>query len=288
MSVEFHWTGGSGWLECAAVISDVTSRVARHGRGWVLAICGVLSTGTATAAEQPSPASLLAQGDALSQKHDNRGALQVFLQAEKLFPTNTEVHIKLAMAYMDLMHAAKGEAEQKTLAQQALACARKAVEDDPKSAKAHVCLAIGYAKNFPYLDNQTKVDYSRQIKVEAEKAIALDPKFDLAYHMLGRWNCEVANMNLILSGLVKLVYGGLPKASNEAAITNFKKAMELAPGRIIHHLQLAHVYHIVGKKELMTAELKACANYKPVDLDDGDAQEIAAKVLKTGKWPAEF
>jgi len=72
------------------------------------------------------------------------------------------------------------------------------------------------------------------------------------------------------------------------AIQNFKKAIELAPARIIHHLQLAHVYHITGEKKLMAAELKACAGFAPVDLDDSDAQRIAAKVLATGKWPAEF
>ena len=79
-----------------------------------------------------------------------------------------------------------------------------------------------------------------------------------------------------------------PTASNEMAIQNFKKAIELAPNRIIHHLQLAHVYEITGQKKLMTDELKACATFAPYDLDDADAQQIAAKVLETGKWPSEF
>jgi hypothetical protein len=35
-------------------------------------------------------------------------------------------------------------------------------------------------------------------------------------------------------------------------------------------------------------ELKACATFAPFDLDDADAQQIAARVLQTGKWPAEF
>jgi tetratricopeptide (TPR) repeat protein len=265
-----------------------TGAFARVCRGGGVALCGLVWLGTAARAEDASPARLLAQGEVLSQKHESRAALQVYLQAEKLFPANAEVQIKMAEAYMDLMHGTKSKSEQKTLAAQALACGQKAAADDAQSARAHVCVAIGYAKSFPYLDNQTKVNYSRLIKAEAEKAIGLDPKFDLSYHMLGRWNCEVANMNLLLAGLVRIVYGGLPKASNQMAIQNFKKAIELAPARIIHHLQLAHVYHITGEKKLMTAELKACAGYTPVDLDDSDAQQIAAKVLETGKWPAEF
>lgn len=95
-------------------------------------------------------------------------------------------------------------------------------------------------------------------------------------------------MNLFLTALVKLVYGGLPAASNEVAIQNFKKAIELAPNRIIHHLQLAYMYDITHQKNLMTDELKKCATFAPFDMDDDDAQKIAAKVLQTGKWPSEF
>jgi len=251
-------------------------------------LCCLLCQAALAQAEDLSLTNLIGQGDLLSQKHDNRAALDVFLKAEKLFPSNADLQIKLASVYCDLMHDAKSKADQKPLAAKALACSQRAVADDPQNAKAHLCASVCYAKNFPWCDNQTKVNYSRQIKAEADKAVALDPKYDLSYHMLGRWNCEVANMNFILTGLVKLIYGGHPAASNEQAIQNFKKAIELAPTRIIHHLQLAHVYDITGQKKLMTDELKACATFTPVDLDDDDAQKIAAKVLQTGKWPSEF
>jgi len=267
----------------AVVRTAISARLACGAR---LLFCCLLWQAAAVQAEDLT--NLLARGDLLSREHDAPAALQAYLQAEKLFPGNAEIQIKLAGAYCDLMHLAKSRTEQKTLAAQALACGQRAAADDPQSAKAHLCVSVCCAKNFPYSDNQTKVNYSRQIKAEAEKAVALDPTFDLSYHMLGRWNYEVANMNLLLAGLVKIVYGGLPKASNETAIQNFKKAIELAPGRVIHHLQLAHVYDITGRKKLMLDELKACATFAPFDLDDADAQQIAAKVLATGKWPAEF
>ena len=261
---------------------------ARLFHGTRLLLCCLLAPAVAVRGEDLSLTNLIAQGDLLSQKHETRAALPWYLQAEKLSPGNAEIQIKMAAAYCDLMHLTKSRTEQKTLAAQALACGLRAAADDPQSAQAHVCISVCYAKNFPYSDNQTKVNYSRQIKAEAEKAVALDPKFDLSYHMLGRWNCEVANMNLLLTGLVKLVYGGLPKASNEMAIQNFKKAIELAPNRIIHHLQLAHVYEITRQKKPMLDELKACATFAPYDLDDTDAQQIAARVLATGQWPSEF
>ena len=230
---------------------------ARLFPGTRLLLCCLFFQPAVVRGEDLSLTNLIAQGDLLGQKHETRAALQIYLRAEKLFPSNAEIQIKMAAAYCDLMHLTKSKTEQKTLAAQALTCGLRAGADDPKCAKAHLCISVCYAKNFPYSDNQTKVIYSRQIRAEAEKAVTLDPKFDLSYHMLGRWNCEVANMNLLLMGLVKVVYGGLPKASNEMAIQNFKKAIELAPNRIIHHLQLAHVYKITGQKKPMLDELKA-------------------------------
>ena len=187
--------------------------------------------------------------------------------------------------YCDQMHAAKSEAEQKSLAAKALDCAQRAVLADTNSAKAHLCLAVSYVKNFPFVDTRTQVHYSRFIKTEAETAIRLDPKNDVSYYLLGRWHYGVANMNFIYKGLVKIVYGGLPKASNQLALENFQKAIQLAPGRVIHRLELAKAYHTTDQAELALAELKQCAALTPVDDDDTEAKKTAAEILRTRDWP---
>jgi tetratricopeptide (TPR) repeat protein len=78
---------------------------------------------------------------------------------------------------------------------------------------------------------------------------------------------------------VKIVYGGLPRASNEEAIRNFQKAIELAPERIIHHAGLALVYAATSQREMEIAELEKCRALKPSDRADADAQREAAKRL---------
>lgn len=186
--------------------------------------------------------------------------------------------------YCDQMHAAKA-AEQKHLATLALDCARRAVQADTNNVTAHLCLAVAYVKNFQLVDARTAVNYSRLLKAETETAIRLDPKNDVAYYLLGRWHYGVANMNFIYKGLVKLIYGGLPHASNEAAADNFKHAIWLAPNRIIHHLELAKTYHVIGDEKLAEAELEKCGTLSPVDQDDTDAKKWAADILRTHEWP---
>lgn len=187
--------------------------------------------------------------------------------------------------YCDQMHLTKSVAEQKVLAAKALDCALRAVAADTNSVKAHLCLAVAYVKNFQLVDTRTAINYSRRIKEEAETAIRLDPKNDVSYYLLGRWYYGVANMNFIYKGLVKLIYGGLPHASNELALENFQQAVALAPNRVIHHLELAKTYHVTGQNDAALAELKKCAALVPTDQDDTDAQQWAAEILRTGEWP---
>lgn len=231
---------------------------------------------------------LLAEGAQHEIQGETEAALKVYLEAGRLTPHNPQVLIDLARVYCESMHSASNQAGMKAFAEKALACGLEALKLAPLSAESHVCVAICYAKQFPYSDNQTKVNYSRLIKAEAEKCVELDPKYDLGYHMLGRWNYEVSSMNFFVKGLVRIAYGGLPKASREAAVEYFKKAIELNPHRVIHHLQLARMYHVTGREKLVAGELQRCAELTPVDKDDRDAQDIARKIAKDGHWPEEF
>jgi tetratricopeptide (TPR) repeat protein len=107
----------------------------------------------------------------------------------------------------------------------------------------------------------------------------LDPKQDIPYYLLGRWNLEISNVGLFSRAVVKVVYGGLPKASYEEAIKQFSEAIALAPNRILHHAGLASAYQATGQKTAERAELEKCLSLKPTDLADADAQTTAKKRL---------
>ena len=223
--------------------------------------------------------SVLAQGDAAVTNGDVTGALKYLAAADRQAGTNCGALCHLTKCYCDLMHAERSGDRQKKLADLALADALRAERADPRSATAHLCVAVCYVKNFPWAPNATKVAWSKAIKTECETAIALDPRADVGYYLLGRWEFGVANMNFFIRDLARLIYGGLPAASNAEAVRDFKQAIALAPGRIIHHSELARVYEATGETRLAAAELKRCATLKPTDRDDQDAQADAAQRL---------
>lgn len=242
--------------------------------GRCMAFCLLVYAGLGRA-EDLSFTNLVAQGDKLEKQGNVAAALKAYVAADAL-GTNCADLCLLTKRYCDLMYDASSPAIQQQLAKQALACAQRAERADPKSATAHLCVAVCYAKNFPFCDNETKVNWSRAMKEECETAIGLDPKQDVGYYLLGRWYFGTANMGFFARGVVKVIYGGLPQASNEDAIKNFKQAIALAPDRIIHHRELAKVYEATGDAKLERAELETCARLKPVDRDDADAQREAA------------
>jgi tetratricopeptide (TPR) repeat protein len=206
-------------------------------------------------------------------------ALKIYGDAERAESSNSARLCVLARHYCDLTYLTNSPLAQKSLTERAAACSQRAVNSDTNNATAHACLAVCYAKLCTFADIKTKLNYSRLFKVEAEKAIALDPKQDVAYYLLGRWNYGVANVGLLSRALVKVIYGGLPKASNENAIANFKKAIELAPNRTMYHAGLATVYETTGNKDLEIAELKKCRALTPSDLADKEEQRNAIKKL---------
>jgi tetratricopeptide (TPR) repeat protein len=245
---------------------------------FLLAVCLWLVTVKSFAADLGFN-NLLQQGEQAEQHGAVADALKIYSAAEPLASANCADLCLLTRRYCDLMHVATSPEVQKNLAGRALAVALRAESVNATNATARLCVAVCYAKNFPYVDTETKVKWSRAIKSECETAIALDPKQDVGYYLLGRWHFGVANMNIFLKGLLKIVYGGLPAASNEEAISNFKKAIDLAPNRIIHHFELAKVYQAVGKETLARLELEKCRDLKPLDPDDADAQSAAVKNL---------
>jgi tetratricopeptide (TPR) repeat protein len=185
----------------------------------------------------------------------------------------------LARRYCDITYLTNDISFRKELLAHALVCSQKAVQDDPDNATAHASLAVCYAKSCKYADIKTELLDSRLFKMEAEKTIALDPKQDIAYYLLGRWDYGIASAGVLSRAYVKVVYGGLPHATYADAIVNFEKACALAPNRILNHAGLAMAYEAVGRKKLEIAELEKCCALKPIGPEDVDAVRDAKAKL---------
>lgn len=243
----------------------------------------VFLAATSAFAEDPRVTALLKQGDAEERGGRPRNALNHFRAAEEIDARHVGVLLRISKQYSDLIPLTKPKEAAQQIAQKSLTYAQRAVEIDPKVAKGHLSLAVAYGKMTDFVGNKEKLEYSKLIKEEVEKSIALDQTDDYAWHVLGCWHGGVANVSGVLKLMAKLVYGGMPPASNEDAIRCFEKAIELSPQRVMHHSELARVYQNMGKHDLAAKEWKVVLSLPPVDHEDEKDHAEAREILKLPK-----
>jgi tetratricopeptide (TPR) repeat protein len=208
------------------------------------------ATGAATAD------TLFKDGLAAEAKLDSRGALEFFLQADKARPNDALIIQKIARQYSDLIVDLSDDTERQHYAETALTYSQRAVQLDPKNAVNVLSVAVCFGKLAVYGDTRTKIQNSRLVKEGAEQALALDPNYAWAHHLLGRWNYEVATLGTATKFFVRIIYGGLPDASTAQGVVELSRAVELEPGEIAHQLELGFALLADGQKDKARAQFE--------------------------------
>ena len=91
---------------------------------------------------------------------------------------------------------------------------------------------------------------------------------------------NLANLGGFLKFFAKVLYGGVPPGSNEESAVAFKRAIEIDPNHIEHHLELARTYKYMGEKELAQQSLQTVLELPNIDEDDPQFKEEAKELLK--------
>ncbi len=181
---------------------------------------------------------MISEGDSLRAAFDTDGALKAYLNANEEEPDNTTYIWKIVREYTDKGVFAEGKDEMKADYGEAETWARKCVAMAPEDAYCNLYLAVAVGKVALTENTKTKVRLSKEVKEESSKSIELNPNLDGAYHVLARWNREVVALPWYSKAVLKIIYGGLPPATNEEAVKNFNMAIELRPDRMFRYFEL--------------------------------------------------
>src|SRR5215471_4339506 len=204
---------------------------------------GVASTG----AGAESAGELIQKGDVFYNNLQAAEALAFYLPAEKLDPNNVRLLVRIAREYRHLMSDATEASEKRQLGKTAVDYALRAVALAPNDAATQLALAISYGKLLPMEEIKQQIATQHLIKNAADKAIALDPTNDLAWHVLGRWYRALADVGTVKRVLARLAYDKLPPAKHEDAVRCFQKAIALNPNRLMHWIELGRTFAQMGR-----------------------------------------
>jgi tetratricopeptide (TPR) repeat protein len=250
--------------------------------------CLILSTLSAalllslasTGAGAETAEELIQKGDVFYDKLQATEALQFYLPAEKLDPSNVKLLVRIAREYRHLMSDASKESEKRQLGKTAVDYSLRAVALAPNEPEPHLALAISYGKMLPLLETRQQIATSRLIKDAADKVIELDPTNDLAWQVLGRWYLGLADVGMVKRALAQIAYGKLPSAKYEDAERCFEKAIALNPHRLMHCIELGRTFAKMGRdaeaRELINRGLAMAETEK----DDPETKRLGRQVLK--------
>ena len=224
-------------------------------------------------------ASGIRQADQAEQAGETDRAIEILKRAENQEPGNAQIEKRLSRLYSWKIEDTNAPAERRNYADMAVRLGEDAVQKLPNDAQAHIGLAAAYGEICDMVDGRTRVEYSKRVYREVTRGLELEPSNDYGHLILARWNFEMATTNPVLRGIAQVVYGQFPPASKEEAIENFKKAIALAPNRVIHHAEYAKVLEAMGEVRAARGQWQKVLELKPVDAQDHRYQALAAARL---------
>ncbi len=223
---------------------------------------------------------LVEQGAVFDRKLDAKEALSFYLPAEKLDPHNPHILVPIARQYRHLMADAPTKEEKLRLGYIAMDYSKRAGACGPYDAEAQLDLAITLGKMLPYMSAKEQVNASPRIKESVDKALALDPNNDTAWHILGRWNRVLAEVNKVKRALAGMLYGALPTGSLPDAEHAMQKAMELNPNRLMHYIELGRIYADMGRKDEARLYINKGLVMPDMEKDDPEAKQRGRETLE--------
>lgn len=200
----------------------------------------------AASASSPQIQPLLRLIDQLDSSHQNRQALELCRKADGIFPNNPEILWRKAKHSAQLIYDTSNHKEKQQLARNAVQFAEQAVAIAPQNSKARLSLAICLGKLAQFEPPHRRIRFARRIYENARIASELDPSEDYAWHVLGRWHFELAQLPAPLQKTILALYPELPQPSLQSAIFYFTHASSLAPSRVVHHIELGRALAAAG------------------------------------------
>jgi len=210
----------------------------------LLLIPGLLAGSVPVQAQTPDSTALeraLVRVDELRVDGAFRDALSRLSELRERHGDRAPILWRLSFVRVDIGKTADSEGAAQEHYREALTLAEAALTVDRSSAHSHLARAVAEGRLALDAGRQERVERSRAVKRHADRAIELDSTLAGAFHVRGRWHREVSDLNFLERAVVRTVYGGLPDASFEQAVQDFRRAIGLEDVRF-HHLELGKTY----------------------------------------------
>jgi hypothetical protein len=164
--------------------------------------------------------------------------------------------------------------------QKAYSIAQKCVLMYPNNADANYVLGMSMGKLTSFISVKEKLNFSKEIKKYAEKAISINKNHILSLFLLGKWHLEICTLSFAEKTAINVFFGGVPNASLAYAIMYFEKIKLLDPAFIANYVELAKSYQAYNKPLLASEILKSALKVPIQTANDSIYKNQALKLFE--------
>ncbi len=206
------------------------------------------------------------------------------LEQYKLVLANDPNNMKALVKTAELSCAIGGRLENKTdkrlQYESAMSFAKRALAVDGNNPDANCAIAMVSGKLTEVeTDNKKIVAYVKDVKVYANKALAINPNHARANFIEGRWHYEMVTLNTLKRAAAKVLYGGLPEASLDSAMAYLEKSKQLDQYSVITYYYLNKAYKEDNKPTKQIDLLSKMVKLPTRTVNDVAMKEEASKEL---------
>ena len=169
-------------------------------------------------------------------------ALETYISVLKIQPSNVKALCKAAELTGRIGSRFKEDNKKTEYFTTAKSYAEAALKQKESYADAHYAMAYTAMKLATVAKGKEKAGYLRDMKYYADSALLFNPSHAGALYLTGKWNIEIYTLNVPEKAAIKVLFGGMPKASLETAILHFEKARTANPWMLVNYLDLANTY----------------------------------------------
>lgn len=212
-------------------------------------LLAVLSVMPALLYAQQNTVSIEQRADSLYQNYREKQALELYTAILEQDPNNFQALWRSSFLYSRIGNRFKGEDQKKQYFNKAIDLAERSLEVDSAHTQSNYVMSVAMGRKALISGARDRVAASSAIKEYVDRAIKYDSTNAGAWHVLGRWNFKVANLNWIERVAANALFGGVPDgASNTKAAESIEKAIDLKGDYLLYYYDLARVYDKQGKE----------------------------------------
>lgn len=222
---------------------------------------------------------LLSEGDEFSEKmFDHHKALEKYMEALAMEPTNEEILWRLSRCYVDIGEhlptaTDADRAFQLETYEKALEYANRAIAANPRNSMAYTRRAIANGRIALFRGVWESLDLVKQTRADLQTALDLDPNNSVALYVMGRTHAKVSEKPKILRWPL-----GLGWASLEEAVKHYEQAIRLRPDFIMYRLDCARAYYDLGEYSKARMHLRLIESLPTKDEDDDQFRKEAKEL----------